>query len=176
MHAGIHHPPTVGLETPQVWPWRPPPGCGPGDPPPWPVPSTSPLGVGLETPPGQTPQPAPGCGPGDPPRPDPSTSPLGVGLETPLARPLKLPLGCGHGNLQGMLGYTPPWRPARHAGIPLPPGQIDMCKNKLRLRAVIKQKRQTGKICYETHSSPPAIKYSKQGLYPNSISSLLKFV
>ena len=29
----------VGLETPQVWAWRPP----------WPDPSTSPLGVGLET-------------------------------------------------------------------------------------------------------------------------------
>ena len=76
------HPLVVSLETPQLWPWRPPtPRCGPGD-----LPS-------------QTPQPPPpGCGPGDPPWPDPSTSPLGVGLETPPARPLNLPSGCGPGD------------------------------------------------------------------------------
>ena len=43
--------------TPQVWAWRPPHGCGPGDPP---------MGVGLETP--------RGCWPGD--------TPMGVDLET----------------------------------------------------------------------------------------------
>ena len=36
-------------------------------------------------------RPPPRCGPGD-----------------PLARPLNIPLGCGPGNLQDMLGYTPP--------------------------------------------------------------------
>ena len=41
----------------------------------------------------------PGCGPGDPPR---------CGPGDPLARPLNIPLGCGPGNLQDMLGYTPP--------------------------------------------------------------------
>ena len=89
MHVGIHHL-GVGLETP---PW-----CGPGDPPG--VGLEAPLGVGLET---------LWVWSGEPP---------GVGLENPLARPLKLPLGCGPGNLQGMLGYTPPQRPARHAEIP----------------------------------------------------------
>ena len=80
------------------------PGCGPGDPqvwawrPPWPDPSTSPLGVGLETPPLQ---------------PDPSSSTLGFGLETCKAcwdtppRPASSMLGC---HLQGMLGYPPPIR------------------------------------------------------------------
>ena len=70
----------------------------------------------------------------------PSTSPLGVGLETPPSQiPLNFPLGCGPGNLQGMLGYHSPWRPAaRHAGIPpamhaglAPPlnRMTDRCKN-----------------------------------------------
>ena len=98
--VGLDTPLGVGLETP------------------WPDPSSSPLGVGLETPLARPLKLPLGCGPGDPPWPDPSSSPLGVGLETPLARPLKFPIGCGSGNLQGMLGYTPPPRPARHAGIP----------------------------------------------------------
>ena len=51
-----------------------------------------------------------------PPARSPSTSPLAVGLDQ---IPLNFPLGCGPGNLQGMLGYHPPRRPAaRHAGIP----------------------------------------------------------
>ena len=89
---------------------------------------------GLYPPRAGTPWPDPlnfpiGCGPGpDPPQlppwlwawtRSPSTSPLGVGLETPQPDPLNFPLGCGPGNLQGMLGYHPPWKPAaRHAGIP----------------------------------------------------------
>ena len=37
----------------------------------------------------------------------------------PQARPLNFPPGCGPGDLQGMLGYHPPPRPAaKHAGIP----------------------------------------------------------
>ena len=77
---------------------------------------THPPGVGLEMPPPL------GVGLETPPRPDPSTSPLGVGLETPLARPLKFSPGCGPGNLQGMLGYPPPPRPAaKHAGEMPPP-------------------------------------------------------
>ena len=53
-------------------------------------------------------------------------TPQGVGLETPpkvwawrppQARPLNFPPGCGPGDLQGMLGYHRPWRPAMHAGI-----------------------------------------------------------
>ena len=93
----------VGLETPHMWAWRPPPICG------------TPLGVGLDTPwvwawrpPHvglETPQARPLNSPlivglETPPRPDPSTSPLGVGLETCKA--------C----------WDTPWRPARHAGIP----------------------------------------------------------
>ena len=102
----------VGLETPQVWAWR-PPRCGPGDS----------LGVGLET----------------SPWPDTSTSSHGYGpRDSPLARPLNFPPWCGPGDppgdLQGMLGYhhpSPPRRPAaRHAGIPPPScGQTDTCKN-----------------------------------------------
>ena len=100
----------VGLETPQVWAWR-PPRCGPGDPP----------GVGLETPwvwvlrppPGQTPQlPPMDMGLEIPPWPDPSTSPHGVDLETPLETckacwdtTTPHPLG---DLLQGMLGFHPP--------------------------------------------------------------------
>ena len=79
----------VGLETSQVWAWR-PPGMG----------LETPLGVGLETPLVWTwrpPQARPlnfplGCWPGDHPWPDPSTSPP----------------GCGPRNLQGMLGYHSP--------------------------------------------------------------------
>ena len=69
-----------------------------------------------QTPPG----PAPGVWAWRPPWPDPpQLPPLGVGLKTPQPDPPKLPPGCGPGNLQGMLGYHPPWRPAaRHAGIP----------------------------------------------------------
>ena len=92
------------------WAWR-PPGCGPGDTPFQPDPSTSPLGVGLETlPPARSLNFPPGCGPGDPPQARPLNFPLGVGLETPSpARPLNLPPGCGPGDLQCMLGYhTPP--------------------------------------------------------------------
>ena len=79
------------LGYPQVWAWRPPLGCGPGDPL---------LGVDLET---------PRYGPGDPPGagletpwPDPSTSPLGVGLET-----CKACWDTTHPprDLQDMLGY-----------------------------------------------------------------------
>ena len=80
--CGPGDPPGVGLETPQVWDWR-PPGFGPGDP----------LGVGLETPTGQTPQLPPWVWAWRPP---------------PPARPLNFPLGCGPGDLQGMLGYHPP--------------------------------------------------------------------
>ena len=70
----------VDLETPQVWPWRPP----------RPDPSTSPLGMGLAI----------------PPRPDPSTFPLGVGLEiSPRPDPSTSPPGCGPRDLQCMLGY-----------------------------------------------------------------------
>ena len=77
------------------------PGCGPGDPqvwawrPPWPDPSTSPLGVGLETPPLQ---------------PDPSSSTLGFGLETCKACWDTPPTPARHAEMP----------PARHAGIPPP--------------------------------------------------------
>ena len=74
VHAVINYTPLgVGLETP-----------------PWPDPSTSPLGVGREpSSVGQTPQ-----------------LPHWVwAWRSPQARPLKHPLGVG---LEGMLGYTPP--------------------------------------------------------------------
>ena len=45
VHAGIHPPWVWAWSPPQVWAWRHPP---------WPDPSTSPLGVGLETPPPET--------------------------------------------------------------------------------------------------------------------------
>ena len=90
VHAGIHKPLGVGLEIPR---------CGPGDTP----------DVGLETP--------SQCEPGETPWVW-AWRPLGEGLETPQAKPLNFPPGCGPGNLQGLLGYHPPWRPAaRHAGI-----------------------------------------------------------
>ena len=74
----------VGLETPQVWAWRPP----------RPDPSTSPLGVGMER----------------PSKPDPSNSPWvwswkparHAGVHTP--PDLQGILGY---HLQGLLGYTP---------------------------------------------------------------------
>ena len=92
---------------------RHPPGCGPGDPParspstsPWvwawrlPLarsPSTSPLDVRLETPLPRS----------------PSTSSLGVGLETPpQPDPPQLP------------PWVLAWKPARHAGIPPPPRDL----------------------------------------------------
>ena len=84
-------------------------GWGVGDPPqlpPWlwawtGSPSTSHLAVGLDLIPLNFPL---GCGPGACPH---------------WTDRLNFPLGCGPGNLQGMLGYTPPPRPAaRHAGIP----------------------------------------------------------
>ena len=96
-------PPSVGLETPQVWVSRTP----------W-VWAWRPPGVGLETP--------LMCGPIDPPG-QTATSPLGVGLEDHplLARPINIPLGvrletckaCWDTTLpgdllQGMLGYHPP--------------------------------------------------------------------
>ena len=99
-----------------------PPGCGPGDPP-WPDPSTSPMGVGLEparhtgipSPPRCGPGDPPGCEPGDP-QPDPSTSPLGVDLETCKAcwdttpPPGDLLQGILGYHLQCILGYhTPLW-------------------------------------------------------------------
>ena len=73
----------------------------------------------------------PGCGPGGP-----LNFPLGCGPGDPPGQTPQLPSGCGPGNLQGMLGYHPPLRPAaRHAGIPpamhaeipppLPRGQND---------------------------------------------------
>ena len=58
VYAGIQIPPGVGLETPlgvgpespqRPYPSTSPFGCGPGDPPPPPDPSTCHLGVGLET-------------------------------------------------------------------------------------------------------------------------------
>ena len=52
-----------------------------------------PMGVGLETPPGQTPQ----------------LPPWMWAWRPPTARPLNFPPGCGSGNLQGMLGYHPPY-------------------------------------------------------------------
>ena len=68
---------------PWVWAWRPPPKCGPGDPP----------GVSLETPcPGQTPQ----------------LPPWVWAWRPPSGQIPQLPLGCGPGDLQGMLGYHPP--------------------------------------------------------------------
>ena len=99
VHVGIH-PLGVGLETPQVWTWR-PSGCGPGDP----------TGVSLENRQVWACRSPPQCGPGNTPS---------VGLENPLGRPLKLPLGFGPGNLQRHPGIPthPPPRPARHAGIP----------------------------------------------------------
>ena len=84
----LRGPPQCMLRYPQVWTWKPTPGCEPGDPPP---------GVSLETPqvwgwrpprcgpvdpPGQTPQLTPWVLSWRPPRTDPSTPPLGVGLET----------------------------------------------------------------------------------------------
>ena len=62
----------------------------------------------------------PRCGPGDPPGQTPQPPPWVWAWRPPPARPLNLPPGCGPGNLQAMLGYTPPplRRPARHAGIP----------------------------------------------------------
>ena len=85
----------------------------------------------------------PRCGPGAPlwvwawrPGQIPFNSPLGVDLETPLPSqiPLNFPSECGPGNLQGMLGYHSPPRPAaRHTGIPPPPHPVnrmtDRCKN-----------------------------------------------
>ena len=70
---GLPPPPSVGLDTPQLWAWS-PPGCGPRDP--------------------------PECRPGDP----------------PPGQTINFPLWCGPGDLQGMLGYHPSRRPARHAG------------------------------------------------------------
>ena len=49
VHARIHHPPGVGLETPLARPLNLPPGCGPGNRPT----------------PRQTPQAPPECGPGN---------------------------------------------------------------------------------------------------------------
>ena len=63
VHAGIHpwvwtcRPPLgVGLETPLVWAWRPPPQTRP---------LNFPLGVGLETPLARPLKLPPGCGPGN---------------------------------------------------------------------------------------------------------------
>ena len=84
----------VGLQTPQVWAWRPlhlGVGCGPGDP--------------------------PGCGPGDHPSQTPQLPPWLWAWRSPWPDPSTPPPGCGPGHLQGMLGS--PWRPAaRHAAIP----------------------------------------------------------
>ena len=62
--------------------------------------------------------------------------PPGVGLETPLPDPSSSSLGVGLETCKACWD-TPPWRtarhagipPARHAGIPPPCGQTDMCKN-----------------------------------------------
>ena len=87
VHAGIHNPPGLGLENPQVWTWRPPlPVVGIETP--WMWAWRPLLGLGLET-------------------------PLGMGLETPLVwawRPPshtpQLPPGVwAWRDLQGMLGY-----------------------------------------------------------------------
>ena len=89
-----------------------------------------PLGVGLETPPGECLETPPRVWACRPPQARPLNFPLGCGPGDPLARPLNFPLGVGLENLQGMLGYHPPWRPtaghagippAMHAGIPPPP-------------------------------------------------------
>ena len=102
LHPPEQAPPGVGTPREQAPPWE-------------------------QAPPGQIPLNFPlGCGPGpDPPQlppwllawtRSPSTSPLAVGLDQ---IPLNFPLGCGPGDLQGMLGYPPPPRPAaRHAGMP----------------------------------------------------------
>ena len=78
--------PEYMLGHPQVWVWRPPWVWAWR--PPRPDPSTSALGVGLETPPGQTPE-----------------VPPWVWAWRP-ARHAGIPLP---GDLQGMLGYHPPW-------------------------------------------------------------------
>ena len=100
VHAGIHlFPPGLGLNTPWVWAWRPPParpinfqpGCGPG-----------------ETP-SQTPQPPSLVWAWKPP--PPQLPPWVWACRLPLpARPLNLHPGCG---------------PAE----PPTCGQTDMCKN-----------------------------------------------
>ena len=113
----------MGLETPQVWAWRPPWMWAWR--PPRPDPLTSPLGVGLETcktfwdtTPGDLLQgmlgyphwgwvslsacwdahTSSGCGPGDP---------LGVGLETPGYGP-GVPPGCGPGDPPWVWTWRPP--------------------------------------------------------------------
>ena len=72
---------------------------------------TPPPSVGLETPPWVWAWKPPGCEPGD-------TPPQVWPWRPPQARSLNFPPGCGPGDLQGILGYHHPWRPARHAGIP----------------------------------------------------------
>ena len=88
-------------------------------------PGADPLGVGLENllarSPSTSPLGAPGQiylnfplwrGPGDTPGQIPLNLPLGVGLETPQPDPPKLP------------PWVWAWKPARHAGIPPPPGDL----------------------------------------------------
>ena len=97
VHAGIHTPLDVGLETPQMWPWRPPPGGG------LETPQARPLNFPLwcgrgDPPPGKNPQLPPGCGPGN------LKDMLGYHLHPP-GDLLQGMLGY---HLQCMLGYHPP--------------------------------------------------------------------
>ena len=103
-HGGLHTP----LEqTPPSEQAPPSPWLDPTQLPPWVwawtrSPSTSPLAVGLDQ--------------------IPSASPLGVSLDQ---LPLNFSLGCGPGPDPHQL---PPWvwawKPAKHAGIPPPPGDL----------------------------------------------------
>ena len=95
VHAGI---------SPWVSVWSPLTRCGPGIPPTQARPLSSP-----QCGPGDSPM----CGPGDPPRCGPGDHhPPGVGLETPpRPGPSTSP-------------WVWAWRPAWHAGIPPPPGDL----------------------------------------------------
>ena len=74
--------------------------------PPWPDPSTSPLGMDLKTPPGQTPQPPPLDMGLETPHSDPSTSPNWVWAWRPPATHNFLP-GYGPGDPPATLNFPP---------------------------------------------------------------------
>ena len=128
---GSRHPPKqvpplgVGLETPRVWAWRPPPGkihlafplgCGPGYPPGQDPPQLSPwLWAWRTSPQPDPPQLPPWVWALRLPWPDPPQLPIWLWAwrtnhpaPPPSQIPLNFPPGCGPGNLQGMLGYHPP--------------------------------------------------------------------